>query len=256
MMSISCILVDDEELALEELQFLLKSDLDVDVVAEGRNGVDAIRLVRKLKPDLIFLDIQMPGLNGFQVLHELVKENNLPQVIFVTAYDQYAVKAFEVNAVDYILKPVEKFRLVQAVDRAKMNLQSNANVNDKLKSLLEMMGPVFPKKTKLLIKENNRHLMVDSDEVVFASLSDGSVVVTTDKIQGKTQFRTLEELQLNLNQQVFWRVHRSFLVNINKIKEVVPWFNRTLQLKMLDKSETEVPVSRSHSKRLKRYLNL
>lgn len=255
-MSISCILVDDEELALEELQFLLNSDLDVDVVAKGRNGVDAIRLVRKLKPDLIFLDIQMPGLNGFQVLHELVKENNLPQVIFVTAYDQYAVKAFEVNAVDYILKPVEKSRLEQAVDRAKKNLQSNSNVNDKLKSLLEMMEPVLPKKKKLLIKENNRHLMVDSDEVVFASLSDGSVIVTTDKLQGKTQFRTLDELQLNLNQQEFWRVHRSFLVNINKIKEVVPWFNRTLQLKMLDKSETEVPVSRSHSKRLKRYLNL
>ncbi len=106
-MSISCILVDDEELALEELQFLLNPDPDVDIVAEGRNGVDAIRLVKELRPDLIFLDIQMPGLNGFQVLHELVKENCLPQVIFVTAYDQYAVKAFEVNAVDYILKPVE-----------------------------------------------------------------------------------------------------------------------------------------------------
>ena len=134
-MSISCILVDDEELALEELQFLLNPDPDVDIVAEGRNGVDAIRLVKALRPDLIFLDIQMPGLNGFQVLHELVKENCLPQVIFVTAYDQYAVKAFEVNAVDYILKPVEKLRLDQAVDRAKKNHQSNANVNEKLKSL-------------------------------------------------------------------------------------------------------------------------
>ena len=255
-MSISCILVNDEELALEELQFLLNSDPDVDIVAEGRNGVDAIRLVKELRPDLIFLDIQMPGLNGFQVLHELVKEKCLPQVIFVTAYDQYAVKAFEVNAVDYILKPVEKFRLEQAVDRAKKKLQSNANVNEKLKSLLEMMEPAISKKSRLLIKENERHLMIDSDEIVFASIVDGAVFVTTEKFQGETHFRTLEDLQLNLNPQVFWRVHRSFLVNINKIKEVIPWFNRTLQLKMLDNNETEVPVSRSHSKRLKKYLNL
>ena len=148
-MSISCVLIDDEELALEELQFLLNSDPDVDIVAEGRNGVDAIQLVKELRPDLIFLDIQMPGLNGFQVLHELVKENCLPQVIFVTAYDQYAVKAFEVNAVDYILKPVEKLRLEQAVDRAKKNHQSNANVNEKLKNLLEMMEPTISRKSKI-----------------------------------------------------------------------------------------------------------
>ena len=174
-MSISCILVDDEELALEELQFLLNPDPDVDIVAEGRNGVDAIRLVKELRPDLIFLDIQMPGLNGFQVLHELVKENCLPQVIFVTAYDQYAVKAFEVNAVDYILKPVEKLRLEQAVDRAKKNHQSNANVNEKLKNLLEMMEPTISRKSRLLIKKNDRHLMIDSDEIVFASIVDGAV---------------------------------------------------------------------------------
>ena len=255
-MPISCILVDDEALALEELHFLLDSVPDVGVIGQGRNGVEAIRLVKELEPDLMFLDIQMPGLNGFQVVHQLIKDDVLPQVIFVTAFNQYAVKAFEVNAVDYILKPVEKSRLEKAIQRAKRQLESKVRVDDKIKDLLSLFASSTPKKSKLLVKDKNRHLMVDSEEIVFASVSDGSVLVATQEIKGETHYRTLEDLQTNLDPQIFWRVHRSFLVNINKIKEVVPWFNRTLQLKMADDAETEIPVSRSHSRRLKEYLKL
>lgn len=255
-MPISCVLVDDEALALEELQFLLDSVPDVGVIGQGRNGVEAIRLVKELEPDLMFLDIQMPGLNGFQVVHQLIQDDVLPQVIFVTAFNQYAVKAFEVNAVDYILKPVEKSRLEKAIHRAKRQLESKIRVDDKIKDLINLFVSSTPKKSKLLVKDNNRHLMVDSEEIVFASVSDGQVLVSTREIKGETPYRTLEELQTNLDPQIFWRVHRSFLVNINKIKEVVPWFNRTLQLKMADDAETEIPVSRSHSRRLKEYLKL
>lgn len=255
-MPISCILVDDEELALEELHFLLDSVSGIGVVGQGRNGVEAIRLVKELEPDLMFLDIQMPGLNGFQVVHQLVKEEVLPQVIFVTAYDQYAVRAFEVNAVDYILKPVEKSRLEKAIQRARKQLESNVPADDRIKNLLEQFIPATPRKSKLLVTDRKRHLMVDADDIVFASVSDGSVQVSTRDLNGETHYRTLEELQANLDPQIFWRVHRSFLVNINRIKEVVPWFNRTLQLKMADPAETEIPVSRSNSRKLKEYLKL
>lgn len=255
-MPISCILVDDEELALEELHFLLDSVPGVGVVGKGRNGVEAIRLVKELEPDLMFLDIQMPGLNGFQVVRQLVREEVLPQVIFVTAYDQYAVRAFEVNAVDYILKPVEKSRLEKAIQRARKQLESNVPVDDRIKNLLNQFIPAKPRKSKLLVTDRRRHLMIDVDDIVFASVSDGSVQVSTGDLNGETHYRTLEELQANLDPQVFWRVHRSFLVNINRIKEVVPWFNRTLQLKMADRAETEVPVSRSNTRKLKDYLKL
>ena len=255
-MPISCILVDDEKLALEELQFLLDSMPEVRVIGQGRNGVEAIRLVKELEPDLIFLDIQMPGLNGFQVIHQLIKQNVLPQVIFVTAFDQYAVKAFEVNAVDYILKPVEKFRLEKAINRAKKEIDSDIQMDDKIKNLLNMFSPSIQKKSKLLVRAKKRHWMVDFKEVIFASVSDGSVMVVTKELRGETNYRTLDDLQTNLSPEIFWRVHRSFLVNINKIKEVVPWFNRTLQLKMADDLETEIPVSRAHSRRLKEYLKL
>jgi two-component system, LytTR family, response regulator LytT len=255
-MPISCIIVDDEQLALEELNFLLGSISEVRVIGQGRNGIEAIRLVEELEPDLLFLDIEMPGLNGFKVVEQLAKRDELPQIIFVTAYDQYAVQAFDVNAVDYILKPVERLRLEKAVQRAKKQFESEAVVNYRIKNLLNMIRPSSQKRSKLLVKDKNRNILVDSEEVIFAYVSDGVISVATKDITGEANYRTLEDLHEDLDPDVFWRVHRSYLVNINKIKEVVPWFNRTLQLKMGDKKETEIPVSRSHSRRLKEYLKL
>jgi len=255
-MPISCIIVDDEQPALEEINFLLESIPEVKVIGQGRNGIEAIKLVEELEPDLLFLDIEMPGLNGFKVVEQLASKDELPQVIFVTAYDQYAVQAFDVNAVDYILKPIEKSRLEKAVQRAMKQLESETGMRSHLKNLMSLMAPAAQKKSKLLLKDKNRNLLIDSDEIVFASVSDSVVHLSTMDLSGETNFRTLEELQANLDPEIFWRVHRSFLVNLNKIKEVVPWFNRTLQLKMADKRETEIPVSRSHSRRLKEYLKL
>ncbi len=255
-MPISCVIVDDEELALEELNYLLESIPEIQVIGQGRNGLDAIRLVQEMEPDLLFLDIEMPGLNGFRVVEELAKKDELPQIVFVTAYDQYAVQAFEVNAVDYLLKSVEKGRLEKAVQRAKKQLESEVTFNQKIKNLLSMIATSTHKRSKLLVKDKNRNILVDSEEVIFANVSDGIISVTTKDLMGETNYRTLEDLQADLDPEQFWRVNRSYLVNINKITEVVPWFNRTLQLKMGDKKQTEIPVSRSHSKRLKDYLKL
>jgi two-component system response regulator LytT len=257
-MPISCIIVDDEQPALEELHFLLSSLADVKIIGQGHNGVEAIKLVEELEPDLLFLDIEMPGLNGFKVVEQLSKKDVLPQVIFVTAYDQYAVKAFDIHAMDYILKPIERTRLEKAVQRVKKQLESESKMSGQLQNLISLMATPEhkPKKSKLLVKDKNRNLLVDSEDLIYASVSGSVVQVSTQELTGETNFRTLEELQANLDPEMFWRVHRSYLVNINKIKEVVPWFNRTLQLKMADRKETEIPVSRSHSKRLKEYLNL
>lgn len=255
-MPIKCILVDDERLALEEIQYLLETIPEIEIIGQGRNGPEAIKLVQELEPDLMFLDVQMPGLNGFEVVEQLIKMDNLPQVVFVTAYDQYAVKAFEVNVVDYLLKPVEKNRLEKAIQRVRYQLESKTVSEQKIRELLSMMNGTPQKRAKLLIKDKSRNIMVDSEEIIYATVSDGVVSVSSRDLRGETNYRTLEDLQADLDPQSFWRVHRSYLVNINRIKEVVPWFNRTLQLKMNDRQETEIPVSRAHAKRFKEYLKL
>ncbi len=255
-MPIKCIIVDDEHLALAELKYQLEMISDVQIIGEGSNGLEAIKLVQDLEPDLIFLDVQMPGLNGFEVVDQLLRLDLLPQVVFVTAYDQYAVKAFEINVIDYLLKPVEKSRLEKAIHRVRHQLEQQSVSEQKLRELLGMMNASSPKKAKLLIKDKNRNILIDSDEILYANVSDGVVSVASRDLTGETNYRTLEDLQSDLDPQVFWRVHRSYLVNINRIKEVIPWFNRTLQLKMNDKQETDIPVSRAHAKRFKDYLKL
>src|SRR5437660_11915076 len=139
-MSISTIIIDDEQLSREELTYLLKSVGDVEVVAQGSNGVEAIQLIREHNPELVFLDVQMPGLDGFGVIKKLVdKKHPLPQIVFATAFDQYAVRAFEVNAVDYLLKPFDKKRVQQSVQKARTKLNSAPSQNDKLESLVKML---------------------------------------------------------------------------------------------------------------------
>ena len=138
-MALSAVIVDDEQLALDELSYLLKS-VDVAVVAQGHNGLDAVNLIKEHSPDLVFLDVQMPGLDGFGVIKKLIdRKINLPQIVFATAYDQYAVKAFEVNAVDYLLKPFDKKRVGQAIEKARRKLQGTSPSSDKLESLVKML---------------------------------------------------------------------------------------------------------------------
>src|SRR5512146_1318476 len=153
-MSLSAVIVDDEQLARDELAFLLKNVGDIDVVAQGKNGVEGVNLIREHNPDLVFLDVQMPGLDGFGVLKKLLdKKVPLPQVVFATAYDQYAVKAFEVNAVDYLLKPFDKKRVSQAVQKARERVQTAAAPTDKLDTLVRMLEAQKPQQTsKVLLK--------------------------------------------------------------------------------------------------------
>ncbi len=254
-MSLSAVIVDDEQLARDELAFLLKNVGDVDIVAQGKNGVEGVSLIREHNPDLVFLDVQMPGLDGFGVLKKLLdKKVPLPQIVFATAFDQYAVKAFEVNAVDYLLKPFDRKRVAQSVQKARQKLESRSAPSDRFDTLVKMLESQKPQPSKLLLKAGGRLFLVDQKDVCYASIEDGVITVVSSGIngmEGQSNCRTLEELLDSLDQGLFWRAHRSYLVNINRIKEVVPWFKSSYQLRMDDKKQTEIPVSRAQTKRLR-----
>src|SRR5438270_5171131 len=254
MMSLSTVIVDDEQLARDELAFLLKSADDVNVVAQGKNGLEAISLIKEHNPDLVFLDVQMPGLDGFGVIKKLLdKKVPLPKIVFATAFDQYAVKAFEVNAVDYLLKPFDKKRVAQSVQKARDKMDST-NSPEHLQTLVRtMLESQKPSTSKILLKAAGRLFLVDQKDICYASIEDGVISVVTagvNGMEGQSNCRTLEELLDSLDPNLFWRAHRSYLVNINRIREVVPWFKSSYQLRMDDTKQTEIPVSRAQTKRL------
>ncbi len=261
-MSLSAVIVDDEQLARDELAFLLKSAGDVDVVAQGHNGLEAVNLIKEHSPDIVFLDVQMPGLDGFGVIKKLLdKKIRLPQVVFATAFDQYAVKAFEVNAVDYLLKPFDKKRVSEALNRARKKVDSSspASSTDKIDALVRMLEEKENQKSapqKVLIKAAGRLFLVDQKDICYSSIEDGIISVVTTAVEGQSNCRTLEELLDSLDPNLFWRAHRSYLVNINRIREVVPWFKSSYMLRMDDKKQTEIPVSRAQTKRLRELFRL
>jgi two-component system response regulator LytT len=259
-MSLSAVIVDDEQLARDELAYLLKDIGDVEVVAQGKNGVEAVNLIREHSPDLLFLDVQMPGLDGFGVLKKLLdKKIPLPKIVFATAFDQYAVKAFEVNAVDYLLKPFDRKRVAQSLQKAREKIEVAGASSDKFEALMRMLESQKPQTSKILLKAAGRLFLINQKDICFASIEDGVITVVTSGasgMEGQSNCRTLEELLDSLDPNLFWRAHRSFLVNINRIKEVVPWFKSSYQLRMDDKKQTEIPVSRAQTKRLRELFGL
>jgi DNA-binding LytR/AlgR family response regulator len=259
-MTLSAVIVDDEQLARDELAFLLKSAGDVNVVAQGKNGLEAIGLIKEHNPDLVFLDVQMPGLDGFGVIKKLLdKKIPLPKIVFATAFDQYAVKAFEVNAVDYLLKPFDKKRVAQSVQKARSQQEAEELPAEKIDNLVRMLQSPKTQSTKILLKAVGRMFLVDQKEICYASIEDGVITVVTAGavgMEGHSNCRTLEELLSSLDQGLFWRAHRSYLVNVNRIREVVPWFKSSYQLRMDDKKQSEIPVSRAQTKRLRELFGL
>ncbi|MFZ0039187.1 MAG: LytTR family DNA-binding domain-containing protein [Candidatus Acidiferrales bacterium] len=257
-MAIQTIIVDDERPARDELNFLLKGFPEISVIGQGKNGLEAVALIKEHNPDLVFLDVQMPGLDGFGVLKKLVSGKiRLPQIVFATAYDNYAVQAFEVSAVDYILKPFDKSRVGKAIQRAKKLLDANASPAERLESLVGKLGTAkVPQPVKLLVKVQSRLMLVDAEEMVYAAIEDGTITIFTRELEGVSNYRTIEELAGALEADTFWRAHRSYLVNVNQIKEVVPWFKSSYMLKMNDRKASEVPVSRAQTKKLREFLKL
>lgn len=269
------LILDDEALAREELRFLLESLGTVHVLDEASNGIDGLDKIVRLQPDVLFLDVQMPGLDGFALIRHLIDHRlipHLPQIIFATAFDHYAVRAFDVNAVDYILKPFDLQRVAQAIEKTRARLaeqRSAAPLRDtdsiapreaEISALLALLdrqrSAPTPRTSKLIVQVQNRLLLVDQSEICFAAIEDGSIRVVTPTLEGQSKCRTLEDLLELLDPQLFWRAHRGFVVNINHIREVVPWFKSSYQLRMNDHARTEIPVSRAQTKRLRELFRL
>ena len=306
---LTALIIDDEPLARQELQYLLEASGGIEVLAQAANGLEAVDLIREHRPQVIFLDVRMPGLDGFAVLKRVLASDRkfrLPEIVFATAFDQYAVKAFEVNAVDYLLKPFDSKRLEKTLDkvRARIALAQAADAaapatlpasapaparqpasdrlagrvagaEAKLDALIRMIEqqaqgaappapPAAPGETaappprsgKVVVRSGSRLLLVDQRDVCFASIDEGTISVVTRTLRGDSNCRTLEELAEQLDPDQFWRAHRSYLVNIQHIREVVPWFHSSFQLRMDDKDATEVPVSRAQTRRLRELFNL
>jgi len=259
-MSLSAVIVDDEQLARDELAYLLKNAGDVNIVAQGKNGLEAVNLIKEHNPDLVFLDVQMPGLDGFGVIKKLLdKKVPLPKIVFATAFDQYAVKAFEVNAVDYLLKPFDKKRVAQSLQKARSKQDTDGLPAERLETLVRMLESHKPQPSKILLKAVGRMFLVDQKDICYASIKDGVISVVTGGLsgmEGQSNCRTLEELLDSLDPNLFWRAHRAYLVNINRIREVVAWFKSSYQLRMDDKEQTEIPVSRAQTRRLRELFGL
>jgi len=259
-MAINTIIVDDEKPARDELAYLLKGFPEINVIGQGKNGVEAVSLIKEHAPDLVFLDVQMPGLDGFGVLKKLVERKmKVPHVVFATAFDHYAVQAFDVNAVDYVLKPFDKARISKAIQRARREIEAHTSPAERLEQLVSQRGSGKQNSTppvKVLVKSQQRLLLVDGEDLIWASIDGGLVSLMARDAEGTSNYRTLEELNAALDSESFWRPHRSYLVNIHHIKEVVPWFKSSYVLKMNDKKQTEIPVSRVQIKRMRELFKL
>jgi two-component system, LytTR family, response regulator LytT len=271
---LNAIIIDDEPLARQELQYLLDRAGGINILAQGTNGIEAVELIASHHPDIVFLDVQMPGLDGFAVIKKLLdKAIRMPQVVFATAFDQYAVRAFEVNAVDYLLKPFDRARVAKTIEKVRTRIAAPAESPSeaKLNALLRLVeeqvtaprseaialqGRSNLQTRKIVVRAQNRLLLVEQREICFASIEDGDITVVTPTVEGHSNCRTLEELIEQLDPETFWRAHRSFVVNMQHIREVVPWFKSTYQLRMDDPKHTEIPVSRSQTKRLRDLFNL
>jgi DNA-binding LytR/AlgR family response regulator len=246
--AIRTLIVDDEAPARERLKRLLAGIQGVELAGEAADGAQAVELIETLAPDLILLDIQMPGLDGFGVLEAL---DDPPPVIFVTAYDEYAIRAFEVNAVDYLLKPFSRARLEKAVVRiqeARLQERSSAS---KLRLLVESLAAQGRYLTRLAVRDRDRIRVLDVGDVDWIGVQDEQVIVYVGEESYPIR-RTLAELEARLDPAAFFRAHRSAIVNLDRVQEVIPWFKGSHKLRLI--TGAEVDLSRTQARALRKIL--
>ena len=250
------VVVDDEQLAREELCYVLDEVGGVEVVAEAGNGLEALDAIGRLEPDLVFLDVQMPGLTGFEVARKLADREPPVTVIFVTAYRPARDRGVRGQCGRL---PAEAHRQPAGSKRPSSGpggAWARGPTERPPRTHRPTGGGAQDAPEQVAVKVGDRLLLVQAEDIIFASMADDSITIVAGHVSGTCNFRTLDELQARLDPAVFWRVHRSHLVNINKIKEIVPWFSRNYILRMKDAKATEIPVSRSQTRRLREYLRL
>lgn len=243
------LVVDDEPLARESLQRILREEDDIEIVGEAGDGVTALEQISQQQPDAVFLDIEMPGLNGFEVLDNLPKP---PLVVFATAYDEFAIRAFEANAVDYLLKPIRPERVSKAITRLR-DVKSRESPDDlsNLKKLLGELRPQTPR--RVAVRNGQKIVLLSPREIVHVSAEDKLVFVHTAREKYMTD-KTVTEMEDLLGKAGFFRVNRGDLVNLEAVRELMPWFSGTWRLKLL--TGVEIDVSRERARHLKKLLNI
>lgn len=244
------LIVDDEKPARNDIARILRKIKSVEIAGEAGDGLEAVRAIENLRPDILLLDIRMPGLDGFQVVEKISGIEEAPAVIFVTAYDTHALKAFEVHAADYILKPVDEKRLAEAIERA-ARIRRGLEKRPDLDALLEALGDA-PR--RFALRKNDSLVMVDVEDILYATSSGGEIKIVTKELEGAASCRSLDELQRELPPSVFVRVHRSYLANIKQIHEIKPWFSGSYQMRMSHGKGPVIPLSRGYAKNLRKIL--
>ncbi|RME51243.1 MAG: response regulator [Deltaproteobacteria bacterium] len=263
---IRTLIVDDEPLARDELRYQLEEMSDIEVIGEAENGIEALKEIVATHPDLVFLDIQMPGLDGLEVARSLLRESYRPVIVFLTAYSEHAISAFQVHAIDYLLKPVEPDRLAEAIEKAR-HVQEREAAWRNLKKLLAIeeralqaggasegreKAPRYLR--KISVKERDRILVLDTTEVLYIMIEDGIVFAVTPAGKFPTTFRSLDDIERELDPEVFWRTHRSYIANLNAIVEIIPLFSGNFEIHLGKEKTHTIPLSRAQGKRLRKRL--
>src|SRR5687767_996873 len=245
---VRAVIVDDEPLARERLRLLLAPEEWMEVVRECGDGGSAVAAIQKLRPDLVFLDVEMPGANGFDVI-EAIGAEHMPFVVFVTAYDKYAIKAFDVHAVDYLLKPFDKDRFRQALARARQQLEqrSGGELERRLLALVQDLKPAHQKLERFVIKSGGRVFFVRAEEIDWIEAA-GNYVKLHVGTESHLFRETMNTLEARLNPDTFYRIHRSHIVNIERVRELQPWFNGEYVVFL--KNGTRLTLSRGYREKL------
>jgi two-component system LytT family response regulator len=242
------LIVDDESPARERLKRLLADIEGIELVGEAASGIQAVEMIEGERPDLVLLDIQMPGLDGFEVMEAL---EDPPPVIFVTAYDEYAIRAFEVNALDYLLKPFSRERLAKAIRRAQEAVAEERDFATRLGPLLESLADQGQYLARLAVRDRDRIRVLDVGEVDWIGI-EGEQVMVHVRNQAYPIRRTLTELEARLDPTAFFRAHRSAIVNLDRVREVIPWFKGSHKLRLT--TGAEVDLSRARARALRKLL--
>jgi len=245
---IRTVIVDDEELGRDRIQSLLEMQPDVEIVAVCSDGPSAVETIERTQPDLVFLDVQMPGIDGFEVIENL-DPSRLPSVVFVTAHDGHAIRAFEIHALDFLLKPFDQTRFEKALDRARglLNRDRAGGLDPRLVSLLEELHEERKYSERLIVKSGGRVFFVRTEEIDWVEASGNYVKIHT-KNDAHLLRESMKNMEARLDPKTFVRIHRSAIVNIDRIKELEPWFHGEYIVIMRD--GTRLTASRVFSDRL------
>jgi two-component system response regulator LytT len=241
--SITAVIIDDELHSRDELTFLLSSYKEIEIVGEADSGEKGLEVVIRKEPDVVFVDIEMPQMTGLDLAQSLQNMKSVPLIIFATAYVDYAVKAFRVQALDYLVKPFDEEQLQDTVERIKERLSVSGE-----------RGDITPSIARLAVEDEGRIVYLSPTDITYLFREDRETIICT-KARKYSSRTPIKDLEGKLRGYPFFRTHKSYLVNLNKIEELIPWFNGAYQVKVVGQKE-EIPVSRNYVKSLRERLEL